>query len=176
MDQPTTQTEETKPTFGAWLKSLLYKVGNLFIRYPMATAATVLLVVGAGFMMAFGQKVQIGGLLGWLWNRNSHDPNAIVTTPPPDRKDSSGQIIQPGQSDSSGWVQTPVVVPIKPPSILSDPTTIKVTPPGKPDVIIKLPTGVKNKDVKQVVMVAPNVYQVHNHDKGVDAEKILKDL
>jgi hypothetical protein len=176
-DQPITTVQETKPTFGAWLKSFAYKIGNFFIKYPFVIAATVLLVVGAALAMAFGQKIQIGGLLGWLWNRKTHDPDAIVTTPPPDRKDpTTGQVIQPGQADSVGFVQAPVVVQIKPPSILSDPTTIKVTPPGKPDVVIKLPTGVKNKDVKQVVMVAPNTFEVANHDKGVDVGKILKGL
>jgi hypothetical protein len=35
---------------------------------------------------------------------------------------------------------------------------------------------VKNKDVKQVVMVAPNTFEVANHDKGVDVGKILKGL
>lgn len=168
----------TKPTFGAWLKSLLYGIGNFFIRYPLATAATVLLVVGAVVMMCFGQRLQIGGILGRLWDRKpSHDPNAVVTTPPPDRRDpATGQVIQPGQPDPNGFVQAPVVVEIKPPGILSDPTTLVVTPPGKPDVTIKLPTGVKNTDVKQVIMVAPNVYQVSNNDGGVDAGKLLEDI
>ena len=177
MNNPNTKTSESKPTFMAWLKSLVYRIGNLLIRYPLATAATVLLVVGAGAMMFLGKKVQIGGLLGWLWNKNTHDPNAIVTTPPPERKDpETGQIIQPGKSDDKGWVQAPVVVPIKPPSILSDPNTVTVVQPGKPDVTIKLPTGVKNKDVKQIVLIAPSTYEVTNHDKGVDTKKILKDL
>ena len=177
MTNPITPTSETKPTFKIWLKNFTYKIGNFLIRYPLATAATVLLVVGAVMMAVLGRQFQIGGLLGWLWNRKTHDPDAVVTTPPPDRiNPETGAVIQPGESDDKGWVQTPVVVPIKPPSVLSDPNTITVTPPGKPDVTIKLPTGVENKDVKQVVMIAPNVFEVANKDKGVDTKKILKDL
>lgn len=172
-----TKVTETKPTFKVWLKTLLYKIGNFFIRYPLASAATILLLIGAGFMLAFGQKIQIGGILGWLWNRKTHDPDAVVVTPPKDRVDpTTGKIIQPGESDKDGWVQTPVVVPIKPPSVFSDPTTIKITPPGQKDITIKLPTGVKNKDIKEVVLVAPKTFQVSNKDKGVDAAKILEGL
>ena len=177
-DEPT-QITQTKPTFGAWLSAMLYSVGNFFIRYPLATAATLLVVAGAVFLMCFGQKVQVGGVLGWLWGRvhPRNQPNApAVVTPPPGRVDDKGQVIPPGQSDDKGYVQVPVVLPIKDPGLLSDPTTLVVVHPDGQEVTIPLPTGVKNKDVKEVVLVAPNVYQISNNDKGVDAGKILEDL
>ena len=179
-DAPTTQTTETKPTFGAWLKALLYRIGNLFIRYPLAMAAAALVIVGAVVLACFGQKVQIGGVLGWLFGRvhPRDQPNApsVVVTPPPGRVDDKGQPIEPGTPDDKGYVQTPVVLPIKDPGILSDPTTITVTHPDGHDQTIPLPTGVKNKDVKEVILVAPNVYQIKNNDTGVDAAGILEDL
>lgn len=171
-----TAVTETKPTFGAWLKAFLYRVGNFFIRYPLATAATVLLVVGAVLLAAFGQKIQIGGLLGKLWGKKEQDGEKPVVTPPPDRVDDQGKPIEPGKSDDGGWVQAPVVLPIKPPSILSDPNKVVVVEPGGKEVEIPLPKGVKNTDIKEVILIAPNVYQVANNDKGVDAGKLLEDL
>jgi hypothetical protein len=178
MTDEVTPVAQTKPTLVAWLKSTLYSVGNFFIRYPLATAGTILLVAFAVFMGVFGQKIQIGGILGQLWGKvHPKDmPNAPVVTPPPGRVDDKGQVIAPGQSDDKGFVQAPVVLPIKDPGILSDPTTITVTHPDGKDVTIPLPTGVKNSDVKQVVLVSPNVYQISNNDTGVDASKILEDL
>lgn len=175
---PTTPVTQTKPTFGAWLKSLLYSVGNFFIRYPLATAATAVVVVGAVLLAVFGQKVQIGGVLGWLWGRtHPRDlPNAPAVIPPPGRIDDKGDPIPPGTPDDGGWTQAPVVLPIKDPGILSDPTTVTVTHPDGKDVTIPLPKGVKNTDVQQVIMVAPNVYQIANKDTGVDAGQILEDL
>lgn len=177
-EKSTTQTTETKPTFGALMKSILYKIGSFFIRYPLAIAGTVLIVAVMIVALFFRQKIQIGGILGWLWNRKTHNPDVVVTTPPPGRVDpSTGEVIQPGQSDAGGWVQAPVVVQIKPPSVFSDPNTITITPPGEPEVTIKLPTGVKNKDVRQIVRVSPTAFEVHNHDKpSVDTKKLLKDL
>ena len=173
---PDTQPEQTKPTFSAWLKSALYSIGNFCIRYPLAIAATVLLVVGAVIAAAFGQKIQIGGLLGRLWGKAADSENQPIVLPPPNRVDDKGKVIEPGESDNKGWVQSPTVLPIKPPTILSDPNKVVVVEPTGKEVEIPLPTGVKNSDVKEVVMIAPNVYQVANHDTGVDAGKILEKL
>ena len=178
MADETTAVVETKPTLGAWLKALLYRIGNFFIRYPLATVATILIVVAAIVMTVFGQDIQIGGLLGKLWGKiHPGDlPNAPVVTVVPGRVDNTGKVIEPGKSDDKGFTQAPVVLPIKDPSLFSDPTTVTVTHPDGHDVIIPLPTGVKNSDVKEVVLVSPNVYQIANNDKGVDAGKILEDL
>lgn len=172
-----TEITVTKPTFKIWLRSVAYSIGNFFIRYPFAIAATVVLVVGGIFLTAFGQKIQIGGLLARLWGSKSEDGEDIpVITAPPARVDDMGKIIQPGLSDDKGYVQVPVVVPIKEPGLLSNPNTVTITSPEGKDVIINLPTGVKNKDVKEVILVSPNVYQISNNDTGVDAGSILEDL
>lgn len=171
----TTQVAETKPTFGAWLKALLWRVGNLFIRYPLAMAATVLIIVGGVLLAVFGRNVQLGGLLGKLWGHKTETEPDAVLHPPPGRVDDKGQPIQPGQPDDKGFVQ-PVVLPVKPPNVFTDPDTVTVVKPDGKEVVLQLPTGVKNSDVQQVVMVSPNVYQVANNDKGVDAGKLLEEL
>jgi len=171
-----TKSAETKPTFGAWLKSLIYSIGNFLIRYPLATAATIFLIVAAILLAIFGQKFQIGGLLGKLWGKKpSTDPN-IRVIPPPGRVDDKGQPIAPGTPDKEGYTQAAVVVPIKDPGIFSDPNTIVIQHPDKGEVTIPLPTGVKNSDVQQIIEVAPNVYQIANNDKGADTDQLLKDL
>lgn len=172
---PDTQTDQTRPTFGAWVKSTAYAVGNFFIRYPLATAATVLLLVGAVALAVLGVRVQLGGLLGRLWGRKQPD-GPVVLPPPPGRVDDKGAPIPPGQPDEGGFVQVPVVLPIKPPGILSDPSTVTVNHDGK-DVVLPLPKGVRNEDVKEVIVVSPNVYQVANSDRpSVDTKKLLEDL
>lgn len=171
-----TEVTETRPTFKTWIKSFFYKIGNFCIRYPLAIALTVLLVVGAVLLACFGQQVQLGGILGKLWGTKSDDGDKPVVTPPSTRVDEAGQPIEPGQSDDKGWVQAPIVLPIKPPGILSDPNVVTVVAPDGKETNIPLPKGVKNTDVKEVIQVAPNVFQVANHDKGVDAKKLLEDL
>ncbi len=158
------------------MKEFFSKVWTFTLKYPFAVAGTILLVVLAVLLAVFGQKVQIGGLLGLLWGRKDEvDPN-IRVLPPPDRVDKDGKPIPAGESDDKGWTQAPVNVPIAEPSIFSDPKIITITHPDKGEVKIPLPEGVKNEDVKQVVEIAPNVYQVRNNDKGVDAGKLLEDL
>lgn len=176
-DGELTKVEATKPTFKVWLRSVAYGVGNFFIRYPFAILATVFLVVGGVALAAFGQKVQIGGLLSKLRGSKAEEGDDVpVVTAPPTRVDDTGKIIQPGVSDDKGYVQVPVVLPIKDPGLLSNPNTVVVTTPEGKDISIPLPTGVKNKDVKEVILVSPNVYQISNNDTGVDAGSILEDL
>lgn len=172
-----TSVTTTRPTFGAWIKSFAYSVGNFMIRYPLAIAGTILVVAGAVAMLIFGQKIQIGGVLGWLWGHVTHNPDMTVTTPPPARIDpATGKVIEPGQADPNGFTQAQVVVPISNPTIFSDPTTVTVTPPNSAPVTLKLPTGLTSADVKTVIQISPTEFQVANHDSGVDAGSILKDI
>lgn len=166
---------DEKPSFWGYVKAFLLKVGQLCIRYPLATAATAALVALAVAALVFGKQLQIGGLLGKLWGRKD-SPDDPVLRPPPGRVDpSTGTPIEPGHPDPGGFVQ-PVPVEIKEPGIFSDPGRVTVVTPDGKEVDVKLPTGVQNKDVKQVVMVAPNVYQTANNDLGVDAGRLLESL
>jgi hypothetical protein len=159
----------------SWIKNAFLTAGRFFVRYPFAVVGTVLLVALAVLLAVFGRRLQIGGLLGRLWGRDSPEPDAVLR-PPPGRVDpGTGKPIELGQSDPNGFVQ-PVAVELKKPGIFSDPDKITVVAPGGKEVEVKLPTGVKSEDVKQVVMVAPNVFQVANKDRGVDAGKLLEDL
>jgi hypothetical protein len=158
------------------MKAFLLKCWHFTLKYPFAVIGTVLLVAFAVLAIIFGQKIQIGGLLGLLWGKKDGiDPN-IRVLPPPDRVDKDGKPIPAGVSDDKGWTQAPVNVVLKDPGIFSDPNVLVITHPDKGEVKIPLPEGVKNADVKQVVEVAPNVYQIRNNDKGSDAGKLLEDL
>ncbi len=173
MGEPETGSAFAK--FWERVKSFFLSVGRFFLRYPAAVVGTVLLAVGAVLLAAFGKRLQIGGLLGRLWGRDEPDPEAVLR-PPPGRVDpETGKPIELGQPDPNGFVQ-PVAVELKKPGIFSDPDKVIVVAPDGKEVEVKLPTGVKSGDVKQVVMVAPNVFQIANKDSGVDAGKLLKDL
>jgi hypothetical protein len=155
-----------------------YKVLWAFtLKYPLAIVGTIFLVALAIFLIIFGQKFQIRGLLGRLWGRKPVvDPNVRVI-PPPGRVDTGGVLIPAGKSDDLGYVQSPVQVVIKDPGVFDDPNIIIVNHPEKGDIVIPLPTGVKNEDVKQVVEIEPNVYQLSNNDKPlVNAGSLLDEL
>lgn len=158
-----------------FLKSLASKLYAYAVRYPVAIAVTALLAIGAIFLSIGGFRPQIGGIIGWLWGKKTSVTPDVRLIPPPDRKDSNGTI-EPGQSDDKGFVQAPIQVKIEEPGIFSDPNTITITHPSRGREVVELPTGVKNKDVSQVVEISPKVYQVRNDDSGVDAGKILDDL
>jgi hypothetical protein len=158
------------------MRAFLKRIWTFTLKYPFAVVGTVLLVAFAVFLAVFGQKMQIGGLLGLLWGKKDEtDPNVRVL-PPPGRVDKDGKPIPAGESDDKGWTQAPVNVVLEEPGIFSDPNVLVITHPEKGEVKIPLPEGVKNKDVKQVVEVSPNVYQIRNNDKGVDAGKLLEDI
>ena len=157
-----------------FLKALGARVYGLMVKFPLAVAAAAALIVGAVVMKLLGHDVQIGGLLDKLFGRK---PNLDVRViPPPGRTDASGGPIQPGKPDDIGYVQAPVSTEIVKPGIFSNPDTIVVKHPDKGDVVLPLPTGVKNKDVSEVIEVSPGVFQIKNNDNSsVDTAK-LKDI
>lgn len=156
-----------------WTKAAAKSVGNLILRYPLAAALTVLLVAAAVFAAAGGRTLQIGGILDRLWGRKRENARGV---PPPDRRNESGEPIEPGEPDEKGWTQAPVSTEIEKPGILSNPDTVTVVHPEKGRVTVDLPTGVKNKDVREVVEIRPDVYEVRRNDRGVDPDKVLDAL
>ncbi len=149
----------------AWTKSAARTAFNYVVHHPLAAAATVFLVVAAVACLAAGKTFQIGGLLQKLWG--TKPPADARGTVAEARVDADGKPIAPGVSDDRGFVQAPVSTEILAPTIFSDPSTVTVVHPDKGKVVIELPTGVKNTDVKEVVEVAPSIYEIRNNDKGV---------
>ena len=147
-----------------YLKALGVAIGNLCVRYPIALAVTVVLVITAVFMLMAGKTFQIGGILGSLWGKKKENVRGI---PPEERKKDDGTPILPGESDGQGFVQAPVTTQIADPGIFSNPSTVTIVHPDKGMVVIDLPTGVKNKDVQEVIEVKPDVYEVRNKDTGI---------
>jgi hypothetical protein len=136
----------------------------------------LVLVIGAVILFSLGFKnVQIGGLLGMLLGKKSPSGKAIdvANSIPADRVDANGKIIPQGQADDKGMTQA-VVVAIHNEGILSNPNTVKFTPPGETKPIeIALPSGVKNSDVEHVVVVQPGKFVVTVRDSsGVDAKHV----
>lgn len=157
-----------------YLKAFSKAIGRWLVRYPLAAAAAAAVIVGAVFLLLMGKNVQIGGLLGKLFGKKKV-PNARGV-PPEGRVDDDGKPIRPGESDGKGWVQAPAIEEIKKPGLFDDPDTITIVHPEKGDVKIDLPEGVKNSDVREVVEIEPDVYEVRNNDKGADTKKLLNVL
>ena len=161
--------------FWEYLKALGKRIFKLCVRYPLATAATIMLVIAAVVMLATGRTIQIGGLLGKLWGKKPSSPDVRVL-PPPGRVDQNGQPIVPGQPDPQGYVQAPATIQIKDPGIFSSPNEITIVHPTQGEITLPLPTGVKNSDVAQIVEVSPNCYQIKNNDTGVKPDDVLNIL
>jgi len=156
--------------FKQYLKAAGKALFRFALHYPLAVAGTVLLVLLAIFLAAFGQKFQIGGLIGSLWGKKNPDLRPI---PPPDRKDDKGNPILPGQPDDKGFVQAPVSTEIKKPGIFSDPNVVVVIHPSQGEIKIPLPTGVKNSHVSEVTIISPSVVEIKSNDKGIEKKDLL---
>ena len=154
-----------------YVGSFFRSVGRWFIRYPIAATISIIVIVVAVILTVVGKDIQIGGLLGKLFGRESK-PNARGI-PPKERVNEDGTPILPGESDDRGFVQSPALKTIKTPGLFDDPKTITIVHPDKGDVKIDLPKGVENKDVREVVEIEPDVYEVRNNDSGVDLNDLL---
>ena len=140
----------------------------------------LLVIVVAILLVSMGYKeLQIGGILGKLLGRKNPDnptPIDLSNSIDKDRVGSTGELIQPGNPDEKGQTQV-VVVPIQEPGLFSNPDTVKFTPPGeKKPVEVQLPTGVKNKDVEQVVIVKPSTPVVVVKDTSKITAQRIDDL
>lgn len=154
-----------------YVKAFFRSVGKWTVRYPIAAAVTVLAVLAAVLVLASGKKLQLGGLLGRLWGTEKKDNKRGV--PPEDRVDGDGNPIKPGESDEAGYVQAPAIKEIKKPGLFDDPRTVTVVHPEKGEIVIDLPEGVRNEDVREVVEIKPDVYEVRNNDTGVNTGELL---
>jgi hypothetical protein len=145
------------PTAWAWIK-----------RYLLAPLPALIIVAVALLLVAVGFKnIQIGGLLGKLFGKPDGKKAIDVANSVPDhRVDANGNLIPVGTPDAQGITQA-VVVPIQTGGLFSDPTVVKVTPPGSDkEVVVHLPTGVTSSDVHQVVIVSPEVVAVTTKDNS----------
>lgn len=171
-------TEETAtPGFWATVWARLRAILSWMATKLLAPGVAVIVVIVAVVLVAMGFKeLQVGGLLARLLGRKSDvkaDPQ-VVNTPPPNRVDAEGRLIQPGTPDSKGDTQA-VVIPIEQTGgMFSNPTTVRVTPPGTDKPIdVELPDGVRAKDVDKVIIVTPEKVVVTVRDNsGIPAGKI----
>ncbi len=164
-----------QPTFWGSVRAALR-----WLAVKIGAPGVALLVVAIGvFFAAIGWKeLQIGGLLSKLLGSkpDSKAESDAVNTIPPGRVGANGQLIPQGTPDSKGDTQA-IVVPIKEPGLFSNPDTVKFTPPdGEKTVEVRLPDGVKSRDVENVVVVKPNVYVVAVKDNSGVSTKTIDDL
>jgi hypothetical protein len=155
------------------VKSFFKTLLTWFLRYPAAIVITVFVITITLILIVYGKKIQIGGLLGKIWGKDINKYKQIAReTIPVNRVDENGKPIQPGQSDTGGYVQAPVSTDIKESGILSDPNIVEIIDPEKGEVAIILPTGVKNSDVKEIIIIKPSVYEVKRNDGGVSIHEL----
>lgn len=144
---------------------------SILIKYPIAVAVTIFIIIFAIVMSSTGKQFQIGGILEKIWGKKKINVREI---PPDNRVDKNGNLIQPGVPDENGYIHVPIDLKIKEPSIFSNPEVIIVEHPIEGKKEIQLPTGIKNKDVKEIIEIKPNIYEIRNNDKGVNTKILLE--
>lgn len=163
-----------KDFWAAVLKTLKWLAVKL-----LAPGVAVLIVIGAIILIAMGFKeIQIGGLLARLFGKPEPGKRVIdvANTIPKGRVDANGNLIPIGKPDSKGDTQVQVV-PIDPPGLFSNPDTVTFTPPGADKPIeVKLPDGVRSRDVDQVIVVRPDEFVVTVKDATSLTPQRIDDL
>jgi len=154
------------------IKSFFKTLFTWFLRYPAATIITIFIIIIATAFLVYGKKLQIGGLLAKLWGKSVSNKPTTRDVVPTGRVDENGKPVQPGHSDTGGYVQAPVSTDIKEPGIFSDPNVVEIIDPEKGEVAIPLPIGVTNKDVKEVIRITPNIYEVKRNDGGISSHEL----
>lgn len=158
-----------------------YKTAGTFIRkYLLAPIPILIVVVVAIVLIGLGAKdIQVGGVIGKILGRKGEGGKKaidVANSIPENRVDDEGNLIPIGKPDSKGITQAKVV-PIKKPGLFDDPTQVKITDPEtKKDVVVKIPDGVKAKDVDKVVIVTPDVTAVTVKNESKVSAKEVDDL
>lgn len=149
------------------------------LRKVVAPGVALLIVAVAIVLFTAGFKgLQIGGLVDRLLGRKKEGtPSAgVVNGVTGGRLDENGQPVPQGTSDTKGHTQIEIV-PIKTPGLFSDPTVVEYVPAGKTEpVSLQLPVGVKNTDVKNVVVISPEVVAVEVHDSSTVTKESVTSL
>lgn len=168
--------KQDEPEKEPWYK----KLGTFCRKYLLAPIPILIVLVVAIILIALGAKdVQVGGIIGKILGRKGEGGKKaidVANTIPENRVDKEGNLIPIGKPDSKGITQAKVV-PIKKPGLFDDPTQVKITDPEtKKDVVVKIPDGVKAKDVDKVVIVTPEVTAVTVKNESKVSAKEVDDL
>ena len=154
---------------------------KFLVQYPLAILAAFVVIVGGLVALRLGitKDLNIGGILKWLFSKpgTKHSVVAAANTVPSKRVDQNGDPIPVGTPDQNGWTQWEVKEFKTSANPLRDKSVIQTTAPSGETVEVKLPEGVKDTDVDQVIEVHPEVYVVKTKtESAVHAKDLLDRL
>lgn len=139
-------------------------VGNWVVRYPVALVISIGVLAVAVLLMMFGvgDAFNVGGILGKLFGKDDTDSTSRVklgNRVPKNRVDADGNRIDIGVVDPEGWKQAPVEVLDRSSNPFRDKTQIEVKS-SEGTKKLRLPTGVKDTDVAEVIEIQPKEFKV----------------
>jgi hypothetical protein len=148
------------------------------LRYPVALIISIGVVLVAVLMLMFGvgDRFNVGGVLGKLFGTDGPEDDSeikVANKVPKGRVDKDGKPIKKGEADETGWVQQEVELLDRSSNPFRDKKKIRVkTSTGEKS--IKLPTGVEDTDVEQVIEITPKNFEVvvKEGPKKVDQDTI----
>jgi len=146
------------------VKTAAKAVWNWLVRYPIALIITIGLLAVAVLLMVLGvgDRFNVGGIIGHLFDRKSEDANKVklANEIPEDRKDSKGDPIEKGSPDEHGWVQHEVKVLDRSKNPFRDKDAVVLQREDGTEKKLRLPTGVKDTDVSTVIEIEPESFEV----------------
>lgn len=138
---------------------------NWTLRYPLALLISIIVVAVAVLFLFFGvgDVFNVGGIIGKLFGKDDTDGESeieIANKVPPNRVDKEGKPLPLEEKDEEGWAQQSVSVIDRSSNPFRDQTKVVVQTEEGVEKKLRLPIGVKDTDVKQVIEVKPKVYKV----------------
>lgn len=140
-------------------------VWNWLVRYPLALLVSIGVILFASLLMlaGFGNRFNVGGLLGKLFGVQESDGDEVLVRAnkvPEERTDEEGNPIEKGDPDPHGWVQHEVKALDRSRNPFRDKSVIVVEDEVGTQKKIKLPTGVEDTDVQMVIELQPRKFEV----------------
>lgn len=138
--------------------------GRWLLRYPIALVVSIGVILFASTLMLLGvgDRFNLGGVLGWLFGHDDTDESDVKRSNkvPDERVDDAGNTIPKGEPDEDGWVQQDVDVVDHSHNPFRDKSKLEVIEPDGKTKKIRLPKGVKDTDVEQVIQIQPSEFEV----------------
>lgn len=150
---------------------------NWTLRYPLAIVLSVLIILAIGVLLltGVGDRFNLGGLLGKLWGDEAEDPIRVANEADEDRVDEDGNPIPQGEPDERGWKQERVKKIETRHNPFRDKSVVEVRDAKGEKRKIKLPKGVKDREVRDVIEVQPGEFEVRvesRPDHGLTREDL----
>ena len=132
------------------------------LRYPVAFLASIgiAIIMIALIFLGKDSNFNAGGIISRLFGKEEKPPVDVANTVPASRVDAGGNPIPVEEADEEGWVQQKVDILDTSNNPFRDKSKIILRDTQGNTTKVKLPTGIKDVDIKTVIEVEPGAFKV----------------